>query len=234
MSNDKPKKTYLVIGLGRLGSSLALRLAERGAYVIAVDKTRARVDELAEKLEYIAQLDATDEAALLKIGAKDADVAVVCLGEKMEETILVTAVLQGLAIPKIVVRANNDLQARILYKIGADEIIRPESEMGRRTADVLENPWLSQFTELRDENHIMGKIDAPDFMSKQTLKDLALPAKYGATVMVIERGEKKLLPYAEFAVQSGDVLWLFGDKRKLSPLLNTIAQNAPKAMEEFE
>ena len=234
MLSEKPKRTYLVVGLGRVGSSLALRLAEIGAHVIAVDKTRSRVDDLSGKLEYIAQLDATDEAALLKIGAKDVDVAVICLGEKMEDAILVTAVLQELHVPKIVVRANSDLQARILAKIGADEIIRPETEIGRRTADLLENPWLSQFAELGDENHVTGKIDAPDFMLGKNLKDLALPAQYGTMVMVIERDGKKYLPAAEFTVEHGDVLWVFGDKRMLSPLLNAITEKAPKSMEESQ
>ena len=93
MAKERKRKTYLIVGLGRYGTSLCEKLSELGAHVIAVDKERARIEELSDKLEYVAQLDATDEASLTKIGGKDADVAVVCLGEKTEASILVTAIL---------------------------------------------------------------------------------------------------------------------------------------------
>ena len=216
------KKTYLVVGLGRFGTALSLRLTESGAHVIAVDRLKSRVDELADSLEYVAQLDATDEASLIKIGAKDADVAVVCLGEKAEATILVTAILVEMGIPKVVARASDTLQVRILTKVGAHEVVSPEAEMGRRTADVLERPWMSRFTGLGDENHLAGKLEAPQEMVGKPLKELSLPARFGTTVITVERGGRNHLPHADFVIEKGDTLWLFGEKARMAPLLETI------------
>jgi trk system potassium uptake protein TrkA len=218
----RKKRTYLVVGLGRFGSALAERLAHTGAQVIAVDKVRARVEELSAKLEYVGQLDATDEAALVKIGAKMVDVAVICLGERIEDSILATAILKELGVPRIVARAMDSLQARILQKVGAYKVVLPETEMGRRVADLLENPWMNHFFEFEEDNLVMGKIPAQDDMIGKTLKDLSLPAKYGSTVTIIERGSKKMLPAADLVIRKDDEIWLFGEKERISPLLDTI------------
>ena len=221
-SGGKNKHTYLVVGLGRFGSALSTRLVESGAQVIAVDRVRARVEELSGKVEYVGQLDATDEAALVKIGAKMVDVAVVCLGERIEDSIMATAILKELGVPNIVARAAEDLHARVLRKVGAHRIISPEAEMGRRLADLLENPLMDKFIEFDDENLLMGKIKAQADMTGKTLKDLAMPAKYGSTVVLVERGGVKLLPTADLPIEDDDEIWLFGERNRLAPLLDEL------------
>jgi trk system potassium uptake protein TrkA len=212
-----------VIGLGRFGAALSERLTEAGAQVIAVDKVRARIEDLSEKLEYVGQLDSTDEAALVKIGAKVVDVAVVCIGGRsIEDSIMTTAILKELGVPKIVARTSDDLQARILRKVGAHRVISPETEMGRRVAVLVENPWMDSVLEFEVDNMVLGKVAAQKDMFGKTLKELALPAKYGSTVMMIERGTKKIRPGADLLIQDGDEIWLFGEKERLTPLLNTI------------
>ena len=233
MSNgEKNKKTYLIVGLGRFGKSLAFRLAESGAHIIAVDKIKAHVDDVADKLEYVGQLDATEEAALVKIGAKDADVAVICLGEKTEATILVTAILLDLGIARVIARANNDLQARILSKIGAHEVIAPEVEMGRRIADRLENPWMASFSEFDDDDHIAGKFKVLGDMVGRSLKELALPAAYGTMVLVVDREGKKMRPHADLVIREGDSIWLFGERSRMKLLLEKIQPAKEEKMEE--
>jgi trk system potassium uptake protein TrkA len=230
----KNRHTYLVVGLGRFGSALSARLVESGAHVIAVDRVRARVEELSGKVEYVGQLDATDEAALVKIGAKMVDVAVVCLGEWIEDSILATAILKELGVPNIVARAAENLHARVLRKVGAHRIISPETEMGRRLADLLENPWMDKFIEFDDESLLMGKIKAQPDMTGKTLKDLAMPAKYGSTVVLVERGGAKLLPTADLSIEDGDEIWLFGERNRLAPLLDALetSDTEEKDMEE--
>jgi trk system potassium uptake protein TrkA len=222
LARGKNKRTYLVIGLGRFGSALAERLVESGAQVIAVDKVRARVEELSGKLQYVGQMDATDEGALVKIGAKMADIAVVCLGDRTEDSIMATAILKELGVPKIVARAAEDLHARVLKKVGAHRVVSPEAEMGRRVADLLENPWMNTFIEFGDENLLMGKIDAQPDMTGRTLQDLALPSKYGCTVALIERGATKLLPAAGIIIEAGDEIWIFGERKRLELFLDAI------------
>ena len=234
MVEDKKRKTYLVIGLGRFGSALCERLAQIGAHVIGVDKVRARVEEMSEKLEYVAQLDAMDETALIKVGAKDVDVAVVSLGEKTEGSIFITAILKELGVPRIIARANDELEARILSKVGAHRVISPESEMGQRTADLLENPWMAHFVEFTDGHLITGKIPPQPEMIGKALKDLDLPRHYGCIVTLVERGSQRVMPKASLVIEEGDKIWLFGEKDRLAPLLNTIKIVEETPVEESE
>ncbi|GHV51360.1 potassium transporter KtrA [Synergistales bacterium] len=222
MAIKKKRKTYMIVGLGRFGVSMCSRLAELGAHVIAVDRNRDLVEAISDKLEYVAQIDSTDEAALVKLGAKVVDVAVVCIGEKMEDSILTTAILKELGVPRIIARAADELQARILYKVGAHKVILPESEMGHRIADVLENPWMNNFIGFEDDKLIMGKMPILGDMVGKTLKDLALPSKYGCTVAMIERRGKKILPNANVTLELNDEIWVFGEREQLEPLLNSI------------
>ena len=219
------RKTYLVIGLGRFGSALALRLSEVGAHVVAVDKQRSRVEEFSDRLEYVVQLDATDESALTQVGVGKIDVAVVCIGEKTEGAILVTAILKDMRIPRIVARANNSLQATILAKLGAHQVISPESEMGHRTADLLEHPWLDNFAEVEGDSLIAGRMHAPENMVGKSLQELSLPSVNGMTVTMVEREDAKIMPTAGLVIQKGDTLWLFGEREHIEPLLDAVSQN---------
>ena len=108
------KNVYLVIGLGRFGQAICRTLAEKGKQVIAIDRTRQLVEEMAEVVDLAAQADATDSDALAKVGAKTADIAIVAIGGNIEASILATTILQDLQIPHVIARAENYTHARVL------------------------------------------------------------------------------------------------------------------------
>lgn len=216
----KARTTYLVIGLGRFGSALCEELAASGASVIAVDRDMSKVEAFSDKVEYVACLDATNELALEKAGAKDAEVAVVCIGDNHQTTIMTSAILLDLGIPKVIVCASDPVEARILAKIGVHSVISPQSAMGRRTADILLRPWMERFTDIGDDKHIFGRINAPAAILGRPLKDLALPAKYGMTIVAISRDGSWIMPTAALTLDKSDEILIFGHKAKLSKLLD--------------
>lgn len=220
--NGRKIKTYLVIGLGSFGIALCERLTEIGAHVIGVDKSRVRVEEMSDKLEYAAQLDATDEASLIKIGAKEVDAAIVSVGDHLEGTVFITTILRELGVPNIIVRAGSELEGRILAKVGAHQIVRPEKESGRRVADLLERPWMSHLMESSDGKIIFGEIAAPPGIIGQTLAQLELPKRYGCVVALVERDGRRIMPMANMKIKVSDKLWFCGEKDRLGPLLSTI------------
>ena len=103
--NGKEQKTYLIVGLGRFGTALCEKLASLGQNVIGVDSSAAPVAEIADKISVAAQMDVTDEASLIKIGAKEADVAIVTIGEAVEPSVLSTSLLVELGVPLVIARA---------------------------------------------------------------------------------------------------------------------------------
>ena len=99
---SKEKKSFLIVGLGRFGSSLCEKLVELGQSVIGVDQLAGPVSEMSDKIDVAAQLDVTDESALTKIGAKEVDIAIVTIGSSLENSVLCTSILVDLQVPLVV------------------------------------------------------------------------------------------------------------------------------------
>lgn len=128
---------YLVIGIGRFGSALALGLTERGCDVIAVDRRMDFVEPMKDRVAYALELDATDPIALKSIDAGSCKAAIVAVGEDFESAVLAVAALKEIGVARVIARARNSRQARILRAVGANEIIEVETEVGRRLAETL-------------------------------------------------------------------------------------------------
>ncbi|HPJ24651.1 MAG TPA: TrkA family potassium uptake protein [Synergistaceae bacterium] len=213
------KKTILVIGLGRLGTALCHKIIRLGHSVMAVDKTHSKVGEIADTVDLAVQLDATDEDALSKMGAKNADIAIVAIGENLEASVLATSILRDFGIPKIVARAQTNLHAKILAKVGANKIVFPEKDTGERLAELLINPWLSSFSSLPGSNLLVGSVSPLPEMLGKTLIELNFRNTYNAIVLCIRRGEATLLPKADTLLQEGDSLVLAGKEEEMKEWL---------------
>lgn len=216
------QKTYLIVGLGRFGSALCDRLLANGANVIAVDREMEKVEAFSDRVQYIACLDAANESALEKVGAKDADIAIVCLGRDKQATVMVSAILLDLELPRVIACASDALHARILSKIGVHHVISPQEAMGRRTADLLVTPWLNFFSEFNDNIHMAGRFPAPEAVLGKPLRELDLQKRYGMTIIAVVRGGKCLLPSAELVMEEGDDMLVFGDKQRMAPLMRQV------------
>ncbi|MCF4115015.1 MULTISPECIES: potassium channel family protein [Dethiosulfovibrio] len=209
-------KMYFVVGLGRFGLSLCERLVALGQRVVAVDMDPDKVAEVADTVDYAAELDASDEEALIKVGAKEADVAVVAIGENVEASILTTAILKGLGIDRLVSRAQTALHARVLARVGADRVIFPEKDMGVRLAEQFVNPWLSNFSQIPGNGYIVGELKPLPSMVGKSLVDLNFRSSYGASVLLLERDDAKMMPGPDSVIREGDKLMLVGDRERLA------------------
>jgi trk system potassium uptake protein len=128
---------YLVVGLGRFGTALALGLSERGCDVIAVDSELDKVDAVKDRIGHAIELDSTDPAALQSLDARSCNTAIVAMGEGFEAAVLTVTALKECGVARVIARARNPRHARVLRAVGADEIIEVESEVGRNLAESL-------------------------------------------------------------------------------------------------
>ena len=119
-------KQFVIIGLGRFGSSIAKTLYSLGNDVLAIDKDEDIVQEIADSVTHAVQLDATDENALRALGIRNFDVAVVTIGDNIQSSIMATLLVKELGVKYIIAKGHSDLHAKVLYKIGADRVVLPE------------------------------------------------------------------------------------------------------------
>ncbi|WP_431029323.1 potassium channel family protein [Lysinibacillus sp. LZ02] len=204
------RKEFVVIGLGRFGSSIVGELVAQGANVMAIDMSQERVDEFAQIATQAVVADTTDEAVIKSLGLWNFEHVIVAIGEDIQSSILTTLILKELGVPQITVKATNDYHEKVLRKIGADFVVHPERDMGIRIANNMISNNVLDYLELSDEHSIM-EIKASDRIAGRSLVDLDIRAKYGINIVGIKRGEEILItPSPTDPILMGDILLVIG------------------------
>jgi len=218
-------KQFVIIGLGRFGSSIAKTLYSLGNDVLAIDKDEDIVQEIADSVTHAVQLDATDENALRSLGIRNFDVAVVTIGENIQSSIMATLLVKELGVKYIIAKGHNDLHAKVLKKIGADRVVLPEKDMGIRVAHNLVSANILDYIELSDEYSVM-EIQVLDDWTGKTLDALKLRRKYGINVMAIKKGDEvNLSPSADDVIEENDIIVAIGSANDLSRLEGMIVKS---------
>lgn len=184
------KKSFVVFGLGRFGSALARELYENGYDVLVVDKNEAKVRQMEEYAtqHFIGSINT--ESQLRHLGITDFDVAVVAVGEDEKANIFLSMLLKQLGI-HVVAKAVTNLHASILERIGVDEIVFPEKEMGIRVAHKLMHNTAIDFISLPG-NLVVEKLILGEKFSGKSLEELDLRRKYGINVIMVFRDDEVL------------------------------------------
>lgn len=204
------KKEFVVIGLGRFGGSIVKELVDLGADVMAIDISPDRVDEYASIATQAVSADTTDESVLRSLGIRNFEHVVVAIGENIQASILTTLMLKEIGVPKITVKAQNDSHEKVLRKIGADQIVHPERDMGIRIANNMVSNNILDYLELSEE-HSIAEIKANEKLIGSSLIELDIRAKYGVNIVAIKRGPQILVsPQAIEEIQNGDILIVIG------------------------
>ena len=210
------KKGYAVIGLGRFGASIVRELIELEMDVLAVDIDENRVNEYADIATKSAIGDTTDERVLKNLGLGNFDNVIVAIGDNIQSSILTTLLLKDLGVKHVSVKAQNNYHARVLDKIGADMVIHPERDMGKRIAHKLASTSVLDYLELSDEHSIV-EIRAQENLADQSLLDLDIRAEYGVSVIAIKRDEDIIVsPDPTVNIQRDDILIVIGDDQDLT------------------
>ncbi|WLV25626.1 TrkA family potassium uptake protein [Aciduricibacillus chroicocephali] len=210
------KREFAVIGLGRFGGSICRELSMEGMDVLAIDVDEDKVNEFKNFASYAVIADSTDEAALKELGIKNIDHVIVAIGDNIQASILTTVILTDLGIKKITVKAQNDYHEKILKKIGADQVVHPERDMGKRIAHNIISNNILDYLELSDEHSIV-EVKVGERMLGKTLVDLDIRANYGCNVVAIKRGKEiNVSPSADDALQKSDILIVIGADNDIS------------------
>ncbi|UCG91029.1 MAG: TrkA family potassium uptake protein [candidate division WOR-3 bacterium] len=185
-------KQFVVIGLGRFGSSIARALSGKNFEVLAVDRDEDRVKEMEGVVSQAIVMDATDDKALRELGIADFDTAIVSMGETVEDSIMITLALKELGLKHVIVKAKSEIHSKILKKVGADRIVFPEREMAEKLAESLASPKIFDFIELSKEYGIVEMV-VPKKLVNMTLRELKLRDKHKVSVIAI----KRKVPYSK-------------------------------------
>ena len=213
-------KQFAVIGMGRVGASLMRTLESLGHDVLGIDCDEERIEEIATELPgaNVVTADATEPTVLRDLGLEQFDGAAVVIGESIQGSVLVTLILKDLGVPMVFSRANNELHAKVLDRVGADHVIQPEKEFGEFLARQMSLPGIQDYLELGHDEALI-EIEVPDGWVGKSLADLQLHRKKDLTVLAIKGREKGgTLPQPKTPLQEGDILVIGGPKKQLDKL----------------
>ena len=175
-----------VIGLGRFGTALAISLAESGKDVIVVDSNEDKVRELRQYTEYAFVTESLSKEALTEIGIQNCDTAIICIGERIDTSILTTLNVISLGVPHVIAKAISQDQGAVLAKLGA-EVVYPERDMALRLGKRLVSNNFLDFIFLDDQVEIQ-QVPVGDRMVDVSVQDFNIRRKYNLNIIAIERG----------------------------------------------
>ncbi|KXX68695.1 TrkA family potassium uptake protein [Flammeovirga sp. SJP92] len=224
---------FAIIGLGQFGTSVAKNLSKLGAEVMAIDREIERVDIVKDDVAYAVALDSTDIKALKAQSIHEMDAVLLAIGENVEGLLLTTVLLLELKVKRIIARAVSEQQKIILQKLGVSEIILPEDEVGKMTAEMLLNPEIQSFMTLPDSYEIVEVI-VPRRLYGKYLEDLDIEATFNADIIALRRlfEERNALGVTEYkehlirnpkdvksVLQKGDKLVMLATKKSIKQFL---------------
>ncbi|MBE3087738.1 MAG: TrkA family potassium uptake protein [Chloroflexi bacterium] len=216
---SKSRRQFAVLGLGRFGSHLAFTLAQKGYRVLGLDHNEKMVDSICDCVTMAKVLDCTNTEALREAGVANCDVAILCIGNSIEASILALVALQELKVPYIIAKAQNDVHGRVLSKMGAHEVVNPEKDMAIRLANRLTFSNLLDFIELSPD-YSLAEEKVPPHLVGKSLSDLDLLHRSRISIVAIKRNDHLLIaPSADERIQTGDAIVLIGSTEAVNSFL---------------
>ncbi len=209
MLNDS--KQYLVIGCGRFGTAVATTLEELGNQVMAIDIDEDAVQRISDKVTYSAIVDVTDEHALIDLGIANFDAVIIGIGSDFRAAIMSILVSKEMGVKHVVCKVADEIQSKVMLKLGADNTIMPERDAGKRLAHSLMSRNVLDQMVLSDEVSIY-EINLPSKWAGKSIGQLDLRKQYNINVIAIKRDGKTILTIQPSRVfEEGDVVILAGD-----------------------
>ena len=205
MKKSNGRKQYVVVGLGRFGSAIAETLCQDGAEVLGIDRRMDLVEDMRDILTETVQMDAMDRDALDALGVQDFDIIFVTMGSDIRASGTIVLQLKELGAKQVIAKAHDEFHGRMLEKLGADQVLFPERDMGRRVAHSLVSGDIIDRLELSPD-YSMAEIRPKEKWIGHSLKELSLRDQ-GINVVAIRTGEAlNAMPHSGTVLQAGDVM----------------------------
>lgn len=213
-------KSFAVIGAGRFGRAVATTLYSLGCEVLVIDRDEEIIQSISDEVTHAVTVKTLDETVIKSLGIRNFDAAIVAIGEELESSVLVTLMLKDLGVKYVVSKAQGELHAKVLSKIGADKVILPERDMGERVANQLVNTNVIDLIELSSEYSI-AEVNPPLQWIGKSLKELDLRTKNKISIISVKNQNNVTInPGPEYVVKEDDELAVVGSIHTIKSLLH--------------
>ena len=220
---EEDAMSYGIIGLGRFGSALASTLAEAGKEILVLDCNEQKVKQMRSLTEHAYVVKNLQKETLRETGIQNCDQVIVCIGDKVDVSILTTLNVINLGVPHVVAKANSPEQGEILEKIGA-EVVYPEKDMAIRLAKRLISGRVFNLFEL-DEKTDISELKMTEALTGKTVEQAQLRNRFGVNIIAINHNQAMTTEIRpDYVLEPGDTLVVIGDREKIRVLADTLGK----------
>lgn len=184
----KTNLNYAVFGLGRYGKAVAKELVEDGAEVLAIDIDEEVVNEASAVIPFCKCADITDPEVIKQLGISNMDVVVISVAGDLEASVMATMLCKEAGVKRVIVKCANEMNCKIMRKVGADQVVIPESESGIRLAKNLLSSGFVDIIELSKDVSMVELSVRPEWEGKNLI-ELSLRKKYSINVVAVVQGK---------------------------------------------
>jgi len=213
------KKSFAVIGMGRFGQSVVEELIKREVDVLVIDRDPERIAKMSKIATHAVTLDRTDIQALKEVGISSIDHVVVAIGKDLQSSILTTLILKDIGVKHVTVKVQDQNHAKVVTKLGADEIIQPEQQSGKRLASKIVSDNILEFIDL-NESHSFIVVHVSHKITDSTIINLDIRNRFKINVVAIRRNGDIIIPSADDVLEKNDQLLLVGSNQDLEKFNN--------------
>ena len=213
-------KSVLLVGLGRFGRHIAIKLHELGHQVMAVDRSEARINAVLPFVTNAQIGDSKNASFMVSLGVRNFDVCIVAIGDDFQSSLETTALLKELGAKQVVSRAARDVHAKFLLRNGADDVIYPEKQMADWAAMRYSSDHIFDYIELTAD-HSIFETAVPAAWVGKTIVELAVRQKYHINVLATRHdGRLEPLPGPAHCFQADETVFILGSNRDAQRFLN--------------
>lgn len=213
-------KSVLLIGLGRFGRHLAMKLQELHHQVLAVDEDEERVNDALKFVTHAQIGDSTNEDFIASLGVSNFDVCIVAIGDNFQSSLVTADLLKVHGAKFVVARAAQEVQAKFLLRCGADDVIYPEQQMAHWAAVRYSADNIFDYVYLTDEYSIY-ELSVPQRWVGKSISQLAIRQKYRVNILAIKQGDAlSPLPTPNHVFRAQERMLILGSNRDLHALVD--------------
>ncbi len=208
-------KSFLLIGLGKFGFTLAKELLDMGSEVMVVDKDEKKINQYAPLFTHALSANCMNEDNLKSFNIPSFDACIVAIGDDFQSSLEITSLLKDLGAQYVVSKATTDIQKKFLLRNGADEVVYPDKDCAEKLAVTVNTDSIYDFFEL-DSKHCIFEIEIPSDWAGKTISTVNIRKKYKLNVLMVKKKEEIVSSIdGEYVFDENDHIVVFGEKESM-------------------